>query len=305
MTEDTPLFRTYRKRESTLKFLLIGLAAAFLWGLLSIGYVVLRMAAASGGGLDRLFGVVGGAVMLSALVGAAVITGALYLFVGRRSGDRGGLADYGATFAVALATPVAALFLIGMAAEIGSRPLREAYDQVMLDYSAEMQADNRAFERDLEAINKKGFMEPSMLARDPGYRKTRALLEEGRQTIARYHSLSQQRRRAARGKIEAQSDPRIRLPALKMFDDQAAAAKPIEDNFWSLHETVVATSEAVIDVLARSRGRWQDGSYYFERPADLMAFRDAVDERDRAIYDLNSEVRRYNATQARALSQRP
>lgn len=292
---DAPLFMTYRKRENTLKFLLIGLAASFLWGVLSIGYAVFRMSATSGGGLDRLFGVLGGALVLSAAVGAAVVTGALYLIIGRRSGDRGGLMDYAANFAVALVTPVVILALLGASAAIGGRPLQEAYEEVWLEYSAEINADSQAFEASIRQMNENGLMSPGMMARDPGYRKTRAMLEEGRAMVGRYQSLSDQRRREARAKLAAHPDPRVRLPALKMWDDAMAVRKPAEDSYWSLHEQVVDSGDAMVTVLARSPGRWQGEMYLFNRQKDLDDFNIAVADRREVERRLQSQARAINS----------
>lgn len=215
-------------------------------------------------------------VSLASILIAAVATAVLYFAVGRKSGDRGGTRD----FVIMLFTAVFVPMLVSTALNgasvmiegFGWSTAREAWGH----YVEASATDRRALNAELERLDPTKILTPAALSKDPGFRKARAQLEEGRAMVARYRALALQRQGEGRAIIAKLKNPANRTIALRQYDKELTIRRPAEEAIWNLTSDLYVKSEAILDVLQRTRPDMSGGQFTFRSQAHLDAYRSAT-----------------------------
>jgi hypothetical protein len=215
-------------------------------------------------------------VSLASILIAAVATAVLYFVVGRKSGDRGGTRDFFIMLFTAVFVPIlVSTALTGASVMIegfGWSASREAWEH----YVQASAADRRAMNVDLERLDPTKMLTPAALSKDPGFRKARAGLEEGRAMVARYRALELQRQGEGRAILGKLRNPANRTIALREYDEELAIRRPAEDVVWDLTSDIYVKSEAILDVLQRTRPDMSRGKFTFRSQAHLDAYQSAT-----------------------------
>lgn len=268
--------------------LVIAAVIAFVGGIGAMFAVVAMFGRGGGDEADAIEAIVFGLVIVTLAV-AGVLTVALYLFVGRRSGNRGGGQDFGVLAGTSL---TGSLLILGVLFVLGL-PVQQEKERIIValtENARVMKADAEAFDAEFHSVTGGGrqLLSVPVLARDPGLKATRRKLASGKTVVARYRDLMQSRQLEGRRRLgEAVTNEKRRKIALDGYDRDIRRQRGDLARYWDLQDKVLDDVDAAVVHLASSPGRWGPNGYIFNREADFDRSGTLFRNVDKTVRELN------------------
>jgi len=296
------------RRRNTLPALGVAIVVGLVWIGLGLPHAGRELAAMSDRPAEAA-GYLTGSAIVPALVVWLVL---FFAHVRQRQPERGGI-----YFVILVVTLVAANFAGGHLAKFGatradvettlrgiadvqqavadgaapetiqrqpqSRGQMRDVEVLLRDTLAEAAADQQVYQRELAALGFPDLISPERVAADPGQRRTMAKLEELQATIAIHTKREARRVETLRARAAALPKNAFNQGFLEGFDKARQRGEAGGSNrSWALEAAMVDEYRKSIEALQRASGRWRvrNGSYVFDRQADLDAWQAPLQRAD-------------------------
>jgi hypothetical protein len=156
-----------------------------------------------------------------------------------------------------------------------SSGLAEKQAAIIRDYQARLDADDKGYSDEMDALQVNEVLDGDHLRVDPTLSRSRASLEKARAVVSRHAALSLSRPAETRARLAAIPYPAGRRRALLAeFDAREAKVNPVLADVWANQLAQNDEQKATIDDLARSRADWsvRMGAVTFHSQSGLKTF---------------------------------